>query len=592
MSPIHCLPLRAITSRLRRIVLISMACSIVFAFVAPPLSAASKSFRAKEADRLFREALREEMQGDNHARDELLAKALKQVPNYGPAMWRLGKVKVGDRWTDAEAAGGQLSAKDQAEYATVRKAAGDALGQLNAANWCRSHGLWEQERAHLTRALDFAPNNTNILSRLGFRFVQGRWASAQQLQSAAQSMAQRTRSLKTWLPPLQKIERGLNQRSRRKREAHEKQLLAIDDPAAIPALEMMAESSDQRAKLVVAALGGIDDHRASLALARLAVRSNDMEVRRAAAQQLQTRDHDHFVPALLAGLETPLTTRTVAYRHGDIVRFLHSYQRENQFDREQLIVNSGDADSTSEVAVSARNTLTNLRNDRIVSALNIATNQQLPAEAQQWWKWWNDTNEVFVEGEKQTIVSGAVTDIEQLVSIDQQREASRLRLQQANRSTSSSSRRRHDCLAPGTLIWTSRGAQPVEQLATGDLVLSQDIESGELSYKPVLRATTRPESTLIRITMDHVTIEASGGHPFWVAGVGWTKARDLKPGMNLYGADSMQTITDVGEGQTTASHNLIVADFSSYFVGEQRILSHDNTVRRPTNNILPGLSKE
>ncbi|MDP6447146.1 MAG: polymorphic toxin-type HINT domain-containing protein, partial [Pirellulaceae bacterium] len=291
-------------------------------------------------------------------------------------------------------------------------------------------------------------------------------------------------------------------------------------------------------------------------------------------------------------LETPLTTRTVAYRHGDIVRFLHSYQRENQFDREQLIVNSGDADSTSEVAVSARNTLTNLRNDRIVSALNIATNQQLPAEAQQWWKWWNDTNEVFVEGEKQTIVSGAVTDIEQLVSIDQQREASRLRLQQANRSTSSSSRRRHDCLAPGTLIWTSRGAQPVEQLATGDLVLSQDIESGELSYKPVLRATTRPESTLIRITMDHVTIEASGGHPFWVAGVGWTKARDLKPGMNLYGADSMQTITDVGEGQTTASHNLIVADFSSYFVGEQRILSHDNTVRRPTNNILPGLSKE
>ena len=39
------------------------------------------------------------------------------------------------------------------------------------------------------------------------------------------------------------------------------------------------------------------------------------------------------------------------------------------------------------------------------------------------------------------------------------------------------------------------------------------------------------------------------------------------------------------------SYNLIVADFNSYFVGDQGILVHDNTPRAPTAALLPGLVK-
>ena len=41
----------------------------------------------------------------------------------------------------------------------------------------------------------------------------------------------------------------------------------------------------------------------------------------------------------------------------------------------------------------------------------------------------------------------------------------------------------------------------------------------------------------------------------------------------------------------TAAYNLIVADYSSYFVGDQGILVHDNTPRTPTAAILPGLTQ-
>ena len=38
-----------------------------------------------------------------------------------------------------------------------------------------------------------------------------------------------------------------------------------------------------------------------------------------------------------------------------------------------------------------------------------------------------------------------------------------------------------------------------------------------------------------------------------------------------------------------ATYNLIVADFHTYFVGEGKILSHDNTIREPTVALVPGL---
>ena len=52
----------------------------------------------------------------------------------------------------------------------------------------------------------------------------------------------------------------------------------------------------------------------------------------------------------------------------------------------------------------------------------------------------------------------------------------------------------------GTLVWTASGPVAVEKVQRGDLVLSQDVDTGELSFKPVLRTTTRPRGKIVKFT--------------------------------------------------------------------------------------------
>ena len=69
------------------------------------------------------------------------------------------------------------------------------------------------------------------------------------------------------------------------------------------------------------------------------------------------------------------------------------------------------------------------------------------------------------------------------------------------------------------------------------------------------------------------------------------KASELAPGMLLHGALSTAPVHSVSTARTEVTYNLIVADFHTYFIGERRLLSHDNTVRRPTAGSVPGLAK-
>jgi hypothetical protein len=149
-----------------------------------------------------------------------------------------------------------------------------------------------------------------------------------------------------------------------------------------------------------------------------------------------------------------------------------------------------------------------------------------------------------------------------------------------------------DCLAAGTPVWTAKGPLANERIRVGDLVLSQHAETGELAYKPVLRTTVRPSGKLIRIQAASEEFQTSGGHLFWVAGQGWTKSRDLQSGQVLHTVAGPAYVSYVESGTEAETYNLVVADFNTYFVGDAKVLSHDNTVRTPTRAIVPGLQSE
>jgi hypothetical protein len=224
-----------------------------------------------------------------------------------------------------------------------------------------------------------------------------------------------------------------------------------------------------------------------------------------------------------------------------------------------------------EMAAAQQNAMLQEMNDRLCRVLSASTGQKLPPSADEWWRWWVHYDGVYVPEYKPTRTvhredrrTYAYPDWLEVVPV-------------------------HSCLVPGTRVWTESGPAAIEQVRVGDRVLSQHPQTGELAYKPVVAVTVREPTPLVRLQLLDDSIRCSGGHPFWIAGHGWVRARDIKPGMHFHGAAGTTPLRQSDEAAPERLHNLIVADFHSYFVGDAMVLSHDITARAPTNLRVPGL---
>ena len=68
-------------------------------------------------------------------------------------------------------------------------------------------------------------------------------------------------------------------------------------------------------------------------------------------------------------------------------------------------------------------------------------------------------------------------------------------------------------------------------------------------------------------------------------------AKELQIGDRVHSLDGGATVSATHAEPPENAYNLIVADFGTYFVGDGRILVHDNTPRLPTPAMLPGFVK-
>jgi len=569
-------------------------------------SAASKAEKQKEAELLVQEALQHEIYGLTAERDRLLEKATERAPDYAPAWWNQGYVKFKNQWLRAVELPQVLEDdKRFAQYEKIRESKGDDLaGHMEMAQWCSKRGMHEQERAHLTQVLRFNPNHLEARGKLGFLRIDGQWVHVREMAETAAELREDRNLLATWRPEMERLTKALNHRSELKRKTAKEQILAIEDPEAVPALEeILARSSQPAAELAIETMKSMPNRRASLALARLAVTSPWPGAREAAAAALKHRPEDAYVPSLLATLYSPVQAKMQVTRgRGGSILYRHAFFREGQGENQLMVMDTefhrvGNDPSerrnsieramrqmaqrmqANAISVAQQNQRTEELNARVMRALTVATGQQLPATPDSWWEWWNEHNEIFVEGSKQT---RTLTRTEQVAITDRT-----LTLQGSGGGTQLTK----DCLAAGTNVWTAGGPVAIDKIKAGDLVLAQNAATGELGYKPVLQTTVRPASALVEMRINGEMIRASGGHPFWVAGEGWIKARDLKPGMELHGINGSRLVQSVERIHPEKTYNLIVADFNSYFVGDAKVLSHDNTVREATDAVVPGLAK-
>jgi hypothetical protein len=578
------------------------------------------------AERLVAAAQQAEIEGDIAGHFALLRQAVRIDPAYQPARWQLGQVQVDGEWVAVEEAQRRATADpQQVDYRRLRTEHGDTRqGQLALARWCRSNGLADEARVHWTSVLSFDPSNKEALRTLKLHWHEGQLRTRDEIKDAKQDTIEARRAARQWAAAIAGWQRALSKDDATPSAALD-EIRAVNDPAAIPPFEretLASESSETkpneiRRQLSLAFLDALDamsDMAATQSLVRHGIGSPFSNVREGAIERLRKRPLYDFVPILLEGLTSPIESSVQVVRDEDgSVQYLHSMYREGPFadwshrsshsirwqgdpariaarlasdnallaelatsnTRTDAVTAAGAARSArrfeqqitaAEQQIAQANAAAEARNTRIINVLAGATDQSLGREPRAWWDWWQDHTEYY-RAEKRPVYETQDVSQAYVVPVEQK-----------------------ECFARGTPVWTKTGRRPIESLEIGELVLSQNVDTGELAYRPIIGRTVRPPSEILKLDFGGEEIQATRGHLFWLTGGGWQMAKELKDDSVLHciaGSARLKAVKSSGQGE---AYNLIVAEFSTYFVGESGLLTHDNTPRMPTRASVPGIT--
>lgn len=546
-----------------------------------------------EAARLVRLALRAELHGARAERDQYLNAAIAADPNYAPARWHSGQVSIGPddssrNWLTIEAA--ELKAAEdplRGEYEEVRRAHEDDLAGNDAiARWCLREGLDERARVHSARVLMFQPGYPAAIRRLKLRRYQGQWLTREQIDEVQAERARAVTLSRKWLPTLTQHRKAFSGKDAAAQQHARQELKRIASADLVGLMEtQLSPRSRQLALAVVEAIGGVPDQAATESLVRHAVMSQWSSVRAAATNQLKDRPLHGFVPILIDGMMSPFEFQAWTDHsplNFDYVLALNYAVGRKGKHSDQLLRgrvnmfggwpndNGATADRAEEIRdeirerVEAFNEAAEEYNQPILETLQETTGQTLGSDPSQWNDWWNDFNEYLVPEFRPVFAS--------LV-----RSASLVAVQPFT------------CFPGETLVSTETGRRPIKDIQVGDYVLSEDAESGELSYQPVLTTTTRESDAIVEIYLHGETIRATRGHPMWVNGRQWQMAKQLRRGDLLHGAKGPASVIALrGSSRKTTVFNLVVANTHTYFVGNSRVLVHDDSLYTPPAGVIPG----
>jgi tetratricopeptide (TPR) repeat protein len=598
----------------------------------PNHAVSQEAVNAKAAS-LVKDALYYEISGEIESRNQLLQNARSLDADFAPALWHSGKIEFDTQWLSIEDVI-PLAQNDRqlAAYEKQRDRTSDnESGNLQLAQWCAELRLDAQARAHFNRAIEFNPDNLSARAALGYRQYRGAWVSQAEFEQRAASQARRTKALNAWWPRISAIRDAILNDSPVIRNSALRQLDEIKDVAAIPALERaFSIRNSDLVILLIEKLSQSNDIEATAAIARQAIFSRWEPVRQFAATKLNGRPSEEYVPQMLTAMKSPVRVVVTAGSSGNRPALWETFIQEGQFGKSvisrgtvyylnakpyqlgdhvsgmSLPAKSGDATrATSEMFKlnmeqagsdflkrrEMNSQVTGL-NDRIMNCLALATGHTEFTQLDQWWDWWDQETEMQFSGPKPVKFSRVEREVS-IFNSDPYSPGDDYSPMVTTTSYWHAPVIRMSCFAASTPVWTVSGQKPIESIKIGDLVLSQDADTGEVTFKPVMRTTIRPPVQILMLESSGQTLRCTGGHLFWVAGQGWTKARNLRSGQTLHCVDgTVQVSLVTEETQPEQTYNLVVADFNTYFVGPEKILSHDVTERKPTRSIVPGLARD
>jgi len=590
---------------------------MVMLLVSVPCTAGAAEHAAGTADacaahQTVLAALEAEARGDFFSRERLLEEAARS--GVAPAAKaQLGLIDVGTKKPDWKTIDESMSAAEAdvslLRYEDVRRQTPDtAAGHLELARWCLTRKLGDQARAHLTRLLDFVPDHAAARAALGYVRVGDRWVSPAEIRRLETRAAAKARSIEQHRTVLAPLLGRLTSKKPTDRQGVRAAFLALRDPSMVGAVEAALGSPDPFAtQLLVDWMAEVDTAESSAVLSRYALLHPDELVRSAATEKLVTRPLHDFVPELLAMLSSPITMMVEPRfdRQGRMVGYRQAFGRERMGENDVQIVDRGfqrviagggdlerimAADAqvegmirgqaqteirTSLEEMARQNAFIEQVNQRIAAVIARVSGRLLTSDAADMWRWWDEYNETEYQRSK----------------ADRVRRSSSVSTVSVSLPETAPSSEAYECFVAGTPVVTKRGLRPIETVLPGDLVLNRDLATAALRWKPVLKATARPPTATIAITLDGVggeTFRCSTGHLFWVSGTGWKKASELRANDVVHGAEAPARIARVEPQPIATTYNLEVADSPNYFVGRAMILTHDVTPRETSRQAFPG----
>lgn len=482
--------------------------------------------------------------------------------------------------------------------------------------WCDEHGLKPEARAHFTMAVHLDPYRDVDWKRLGYIKRDGRWMSREQIEAEDDDAYAQAAADRHWEPLLKRWKTWLSDEILMKRAL--KNLNEITDPRAVTSIRLVFPEKTRSVELLkIEMLKRIPGRESSRTLASLAIGSATEEVRKAASLALKGRDPKDFAETLVNMMHSPIeykvqpvngpgstggllidtprfrvlrtydappAFRLDAHFNGyagldpngmpivatgnDVRRFKDASAPAEQLElailedrtaaliaaanikavvaQSRLIADVQDIERTNSSALSL--------NERIVPVLQTSLDAPDLQDNEDAWKRWyfNQVGYSYQPPTKVTLVQNAIP--------------------QLPAPTIS------DCFAAGTPVRTIDGPRPIESLNVGDRVLSQDVKTGALHFKPILATHQSPPLETRRLTLnDSGPIVTCVYHRFWKAGEGWVPARDLKQGDSVRVLGGVAAVTEIIPGPALPVYNIDVADDRSFFAGALDALVHDNT---------------
>lgn len=578
------------------------------------LPACDASEPAVVANRLKMTALRES-QGIVDRRDLLFD--IRDGDANEEVWWHSGFVKADDQWRDPFSATSPDRSALLKEFANRSEHANSAQDHLKLAEWCEDSGLIRRSQFHLKRAMSIRPSlqKKGRLEQAGLVNVDGQWLTKSREQDLHRAFRSRQEAFDRWLRPVRAVAAKLST-SRRSREKAIQELSQITDPLAVPVVDhILQQLGDEGTRTAIDVLSRIGCYESSLVLAKYAVFHPTESIRLKAANALVGRRLEDFVPPLLKLLAGSVRADTSAIRDSRNIHMMSILSRETETQQQTLCVRAHfhllpaswlylvfDREGgrraaevqrqvstiASEVALRMKpsaidhvrnvertveqvNEQTRFLNKRVTAVLAVVGNGIATEDPAFWWKWWLQETDMSAAGKKTVYASAAKKHV---MKVD---------LYPVIRVIS--------CFAAGTEVCTDHGLVPIQKIRPGEQVLSQNIETGQLDYRAVLKTTVREPKRLMALKIGSDTIICTGGHPFWQSGKGWTKARDLKPSSLIHTATGNAVVSEVHKDNVRETFNLVVEDFGNYFVGREAVLVHDVTLPSPTNMVTPGFSE-